>query len=98
MLANEFQNHIMIPFVLPNVLLIAEESSMQEYSTLILPALRPVFTVQNPIQVCVCICVRACVCVCVYVCVCVRARVCVCVCAREKERERKHKVVSDTQV
>ena len=51
LLAAEFQNHIMIPFVLPNVLLIAEESSIQEFSTLMLPALRPVFTIQNPIQV-----------------------------------------------
>ena len=50
-LAAEFHNHIMIPFVLPNVLLIAEESSIQEFSTLMLPALRPVFTIQNPIQV-----------------------------------------------
>ena len=54
-LAAEFHNNIMIPFVLPNVLLIAEESSIQEYSDLILPALKQVFTVQNPIQVCVCI-------------------------------------------
>ena len=54
-LAAEFHNNIMIPFVLPNVLLIAEESSIQEYSTLILPTLKPVFTVQNPIQVCMCV-------------------------------------------
>ena len=55
-LAAEFNNKIMIPFVLPNVLLIAEESNIQEYSTLILPTLRPVFTVQNPIQVCMYVC------------------------------------------
>ena len=80
-LAEEFYNNIMIPFVLPNVLLIAEESSIQEYSTLILPALRPVFTVQNPIQVymymCVCVCMHVCVC---FVCLCVCVCVCVCVC------------------
>jgi len=52
-LTAEFHNHKMIPFVLPNVLLIAEESSIQEYATLVLPALEPVFAVQDPIQVCV---------------------------------------------
>jgi len=51
-LTAEFHNHKMIPFVLPNVLMIAEESSIQEYATLVLPALEPVFAVQDPIQVC----------------------------------------------
>ena len=55
-LTAEFHNHKMIPFVLPNVLMIAEESSIQEYATLVLPALEPLFAVQDPIQVCVCVC------------------------------------------
>jgi len=45
----EFHNRKMIPFVLPNVLMIAEESSIQEYATLVLPALEPVFAVQDPV-------------------------------------------------
>ena len=69
-LTAEFHNHKMIPFVLPNVLMIAEESSIQEYATLVLPALEPVFAVQEPIQVCI----RTFKYVCVYV----RMRVRVC--------------------
>jgi len=57
-LTAEFHNHKMIPFVLPNVLMIAEESSIQEYATLVLPALEPVFAVQDPIQVCVYACMH----------------------------------------
>lgn len=41
----------MIPFILPNVLLIAEDSTMDEYARLVLPVLIPVFRVQEPIQV-----------------------------------------------
>lgn len=41
----------MVPFVLPNVLLIAEECTKDEYIRLILPDLRPVFKQQEPIQV-----------------------------------------------
>ena len=41
----------MIPFVLPNVLLIAEDCTTQEFCDLILPELKPVFKIQDPIQV-----------------------------------------------
>lgn len=41
----------MVPFVLPNVLLIAEDCTTQEFIDLILPELKPVFKIQEPIQV-----------------------------------------------
>ena len=51
-LTSEFVNPDMVPFVLPNVLLIAEECTKEEYVKLILPELGPVFRQQEPIQVC----------------------------------------------
>ncbi|KAF4022570.1 hypothetical protein G4228_014706 [Cervus hanglu yarkandensis] len=50
-LTSEFVNPDMVPFVLPNVLLIAEECTKEEYVKLILPELGPVFKQQEPIQV-----------------------------------------------
>lgn len=50
-LTSEFVNPDMVPFVLPNVLLIAEECTKDEYIRLILPDLTPVFKQQEPIQV-----------------------------------------------
>lgn len=50
-LTSEFVNPDMVPFVLPNVLLIAEECTKDEYVRLILPDLTPVFKQQEPIQV-----------------------------------------------
>lgn len=50
-LTSEFVNPDMVPFVLPNVLLIAEECTKEEYCRLILPDLTPVFKQQEPIQV-----------------------------------------------
>ncbi|XP_019370549.1 PREDICTED: SCY1-like protein 2 isoform X3 [Gavialis gangeticus] len=49
-LTSEFVNPDMVPFVLPNVLLIAEECTKEEYIKLILPDLAPVFKQQEPIQ------------------------------------------------
>ncbi|XP_056877979.1 SCY1-like protein 2 isoform X1 [Takifugu flavidus] len=49
-LTSEFVNPDMVPFVLPNVLLIAEECTRDEYIRLILPDLTPVFKQQEPIQ------------------------------------------------
>ncbi|KAA8580232.1 hypothetical protein FQN60_005767 [Etheostoma spectabile] len=49
-LTSEFVNPDMVPFVLPNVLLIAEECTKEEYIRLILPDLTPVFKQQEPIQ------------------------------------------------
>ncbi|XP_063303304.1 SCY1-like protein 2 isoform X1 [Pelobates fuscus] len=51
-LTSEFVNPDMVPFVLPNVLLIAEECTKEEYVKLILPDLGPVFRQQEPVQVC----------------------------------------------
>ncbi|XP_036373875.1 SCY1-like protein 2 isoform X1 [Megalops cyprinoides] len=49
-LTSEFVNPDMVPFVLPNVLLIAEECTKEEYVRLILPDLNPVFKQQEPVQ------------------------------------------------
>lgn len=50
-LVGEFRNHKMIPFVLPLVLLIADDCTLVEYTSLILPVLIPALQVQDPIQV-----------------------------------------------
>uniref|UniRef100_A0A674CUD0 SCY1 like pseudokinase 2 n=1 Tax=Salmo trutta TaxID=8032 RepID=A0A674CUD0_SALTR len=50
-LTSEFLNPDMVPFVLPNVLLIAEECTKDEYVRLILPDLSPVFKQQEPVQI-----------------------------------------------
>ncbi|XP_068163107.1 SCY1-like protein 2 isoform X1 [Antennarius striatus] len=49
-LTSEFVNPDMVPFVLPNVLLIAEECTKEEYIRLVLPDLSPVFKQQEPVQ------------------------------------------------
>lgn len=49
-LTSEFVNPDMVPFVLPNVLLIAEECTKEEYIRLIMPDLTPVFKQQEPVQ------------------------------------------------
>eukprot|EP00118_Oscarella_pearsei_P002048 m.9311 g.9311 ORF g.9311 m.9311 type:complete len:1208 (+) comp21266_c0_seq1:2-3625(+) len=50
-LCTEFRNPQMIPFVLPNVLFIAEDCNTDEYIRYVLPYLKPVFKVHEPIQV-----------------------------------------------
>ncbi|XP_026748756.1 SCY1-like protein 2 [Galleria mellonella] len=50
-LSKEFVNPPMVPFVLPNVLLIAENSTKEEYIKYILPVLKPVMLIQDPIQI-----------------------------------------------
>ncbi|XP_059182393.1 SCY1-like protein 2 isoform X2 [Centropristis striata] len=50
-LTSEFVNPDMVPFVLPNVLLIAEECTKDEYVRLIMPDLTPVFKQQEPVQI-----------------------------------------------
>lgn len=50
-LTAEFHVPEMIPFVLPNVLMIAEECNNAQYEKLIFPALIPVFKIQSPVQV-----------------------------------------------
>ncbi|XP_029317634.1 SCY1-like protein 2 isoform X1 [Cottoperca gobio] len=49
-LTSEFVNPDMVPFVLPNVLLIAEQCTKEEYVRLIMPDLTPVFKQQEPVQ------------------------------------------------
>lgn len=50
-LVKEFVNPPMIPFVLPNVLLIAENCNSQEYIKNVLVHLKPVMKITDPIQV-----------------------------------------------
>lgn len=50
-LSKEFVNPDMVPFVLPNILLIAEESTDEEFQKWIFPELINVFKMQEPIQV-----------------------------------------------
>ncbi|XP_031438307.1 SCY1-like protein 2 isoform X2 [Clupea harengus] len=49
-LTSEFVNPDMVPFILPNVLLIAEDCTKEEYIRLVLPGLTPVFKQQEPVQ------------------------------------------------
>lgn len=48
---SESANANMVPFILPNILLIAESTNEQEYSKYILPSLIPLFKITDPIQV-----------------------------------------------
>ena len=50
-LAKEFVNPHMVPFVLPSVLTIAEEASQKDFVNFILPSLKPVLKLTDPIQV-----------------------------------------------
>nr|CAG4640636.1 EOG090X018J [Eulimnadia texana] len=50
-LAKEFVNPSMVPFVLPCALHIAQEASKEDYVSLILPYLKPVMKLQEPIQI-----------------------------------------------
>lgn len=50
-LVKEFVNPPMIPFVLPNVLLIAENCTNQDYTKYVLSHLKPVMKIQEPIQI-----------------------------------------------
>jgi SCY1-like protein 2 len=50
---SETSNANMVPFILPNILLVAESTTEKEYAKYILPNLIPLFKITNPIQVCV---------------------------------------------
>uniref|UniRef100_A0A1B6C9B0 Protein kinase domain-containing protein n=1 Tax=Clastoptera arizonana TaxID=38151 RepID=A0A1B6C9B0_9HEMI len=50
-LIKEFVNPTMVPFVLPNVLIIAENCSKEEFSQHILPTLKTVMKMTDPIQI-----------------------------------------------
>lgn len=50
-LAKEYHTPEMVPFVLPNVLLVAEEATKEEFQSIILQDMIPLFRLQEPIQV-----------------------------------------------
>ncbi|CAH1785559.1 unnamed protein product, partial [Owenia fusiformis] len=50
-LYSEFANHDMIPFLLPNIIYIAEEATNEEYVTHILPHIIPIFKIKEPVQI-----------------------------------------------
>ncbi|XP_071453052.1 SCY1-like protein 2 [Hetaerina americana] len=50
-LVKEFVNASMVPFVLPNVMAIAQNCSREEFEHNILPHLLPVMKIQDPIQI-----------------------------------------------
>jgi SCY1-like protein 2 len=50
-LAKEFVNPSMVPFILPCALHIAQEASKENYVAHILPHLRPVMKIQEPVQI-----------------------------------------------
>nr|XP_042909234.1 SCY1-like protein 2 isoform X3 [Parasteatoda tepidariorum] len=50
-LVKEYPTPEMVPFVLPNVLLIAEDVSKEEFQTYILQDLIPLFRLQEPVQI-----------------------------------------------
>lgn len=50
-LAKDFVNPDMVPFVLPNMILIAKETTDEEFHTWIVPDLVPVFKYKEPIQI-----------------------------------------------
>ncbi|GFS29674.1 SCY1-like protein 2 [Trichonephila inaurata madagascariensis] len=50
-LAKEYHTPEMVPFVLPNVLLIAEEATKEEFQSVILQDVIPLFRLQEPVQI-----------------------------------------------
>lgn len=50
-LVKEYPNVDMVPFVLPSVLLIAEQATKEEFCAVILPDLIPIFRLREPIQI-----------------------------------------------
>ena len=61
-LFSECSNRDMIPFVLQNILVIADRCSKQEYSQHIFPKLIPIFKISKPIQVFIIITLYLCAC------------------------------------
>lgn len=51
-LYKEFVNAPMVPFVLPSVLLVSENGTIEEFRDHILPNLKPVLALEDPPQVC----------------------------------------------
>ncbi|KAL1473607.1 hypothetical protein MTO96_021899 [Rhipicephalus appendiculatus] len=50
-LVKEYANPDMVPFVLPSVLLIAEQATKEEFCSIILPDLVPIFRLREPVQI-----------------------------------------------
>ncbi|GBN71671.1 SCY1-like protein 2 [Araneus ventricosus] len=50
-LAKEYHTPEMVPFVLPNVLLVSEDATKEEFQSLILPDIIPLFRLQEPVQI-----------------------------------------------
>lgn len=50
-LAKEFVNPTMVPFVLPSVFVISEHCTKEEFTQYILPYLKSVLKMQEPVQV-----------------------------------------------
>lgn len=50
-LAKEYHTPEMVPFVLPNVLLVAEETTKEEFQSVILQDIIPLFRLQEPVQI-----------------------------------------------
>ena len=44
-------NKDMVPFILPSVIVIAEQATDKEFVKLILPGLIPIFRIEEPVQV-----------------------------------------------
>jgi len=51
-LCKECTNNNMVPFVLPNMMLIAEKASDADFSKYVFPAFIPLFQITDPVQVC----------------------------------------------
>ncbi|XP_054707393.1 SCY1-like protein 2 [Uloborus diversus] len=50
-LVKEYHTPEMVPFVLPNILLVAEDATKEEFQSLILQDMIPLFRLQEPVQV-----------------------------------------------
>ena len=50
-LTSEFANPDMVPFVLPSVMIIAENCTKEQFQKDVFPPLIPVFKLQTPVQV-----------------------------------------------
>lgn len=49
-LLEELKNHPLLPYTIPNVFLIVEQLNQREFCDLVLPSLKPVFSVRDPPQ------------------------------------------------
>lgn len=52
-LVKDCVNPVMIPFVLPNIFYVCENCTKDEFVNHILPCLKPIMKVHEPVQVCI---------------------------------------------